>query len=80
MTEDSLVREVRVARDEYSRQFAYDVAAIVRDLREQERAGGREVVCLPPRRPTRRKSGSLGDAACADRHDVEPTVEKSAIY
>ena len=51
MSEDDIVREVRAARDEYCRQFAYDIGAIVRDLREQERLGGRQVVTLPPRRP-----------------------------
>ena len=38
-------------REEYGRQFGYDLGAIVRDLREQERAGDRRVVSLPPRRP-----------------------------
>ncbi len=52
MFEDDPVREVRAAREEYCRQFGYDLGAIVRDLREQERVGGREVVRLPPRRPS----------------------------
>ena len=34
MNEDEVVREVRSTRDEYCRQFDYDLAAIVRDLRE----------------------------------------------
>ena len=51
MSEDDVVREVRAAREEYCRQFDYDLAAIVRDLREQERVGGRQVVRLSPRRP-----------------------------
>jgi hypothetical protein len=53
MSEDDLVREVRAAREEYCRQFGYDLGAIVRDLREQERVGGRPVVRLSPRRPVR---------------------------
>ena len=53
MVEDDLVREVRAAREEYCRQFDYDLRAIVRDLREHERVGGRRVVRLPPRRPVR---------------------------
>jgi hypothetical protein len=51
MSEDDLVREVRAAREEYCRQFAFDLGAIVCDLRSQERVGGRQVVRLPPRRP-----------------------------
>lgn len=53
MSEDDVVREVRAAREEYCRQFGYDLAAIVRDLREQEQVGGRRVVRLAPRRPVR---------------------------
>lgn len=49
--EDDVIRAVRAARDEYSRAFGYDLDAIVRDLQEQARAGGRRVVRLPPRRP-----------------------------
>jgi hypothetical protein len=60
MIEDDLVREVRAARDEYCRQFGYDLEAIVRDLRAQEQAGGREVVRLPPRRPTRTNHEDAG--------------------
>ena len=51
MIEDDVVREVRAARDEYCRQFGYDLSAIVRDLREQARVGGRQLVRLSPRRP-----------------------------
>ncbi len=51
--EDDVVRKVRAARDEYCRQFEYDLGAIVRDVREQERVGGRQVVRLSPRRPVR---------------------------
>ncbi len=51
MSVDEVIREVRAARDEYCRQFAYDLGAIVRDLQEQERVGGRQVVRLPPRPP-----------------------------
>jgi hypothetical protein len=62
MAEDDVVLEVRAARDAYSRQFGYDLAAIVRDLKEQERAGGRRVVRLPPRRPahTSREAARTG--------------------
>lgn len=51
MNEHEVGNEVRSARDEYCRQFDYDLAAIVRDLREQERSEGRRLVRLSPRRP-----------------------------
>ncbi|MEW4570594.1 hypothetical protein AB1L88_22250 [Tautonia sp. JC769] len=51
MRTDDVVNEVRRARDTYARQFQYDLDAIHRDLKRQEREGGRKVVSLPPRRP-----------------------------
>jgi hypothetical protein len=48
---DDILLEVRKVREAYSRQFGHDLAAIHRDLKEQERASGRRVVSLPPRRP-----------------------------
>ena len=36
---DPIVGEVRKARDEYSKQFNYDVRAMVKDLQEKEKEG-----------------------------------------
>jgi hypothetical protein len=41
---DPIVDEVRKARDEYAAQFNYDLQAMVRDLREQQRKSGRTFV------------------------------------
>jgi hypothetical protein len=51
MNEDDLIRGVREAREAYAKQFAYDLQAIHRDLKQQEGAGGRRVVSFPPKRP-----------------------------
>jgi hypothetical protein len=48
---DDLVLEVRKIREAYAKQFGYDLQAIHRDLKEQEKASGRQIVSLPPRRP-----------------------------
>ena len=48
---DNLVQEVRKIREAYAKQFAYDLQAIHRDLKEQEQVSGRRIVSLPPRRP-----------------------------
>lgn len=48
---DEIVDEVRKAREDYARQFDFDLDAICRDLRQKQQAGGQRVVCLPPRRP-----------------------------
>lgn len=73
MSEDDVVRDVRAAREEYCRQFGYDLAAIVRDLSEQERVGGRKVVCLSPRRPARMAPEARFVPTCGE--SATPTTE-----
>ncbi len=43
---DPIVDEVRQARDAYAARFNYDLRAIFRDLKEQEKRSGRKVVSL----------------------------------
>lgn len=50
MSHDTLVDEVRAIREAYAARFDYDLHAICRDLREQARKSGRELVTLPPKR------------------------------
>ncbi len=52
MTEDSVVREVREARDAYARSLGYDIRAMVADLRARDDQGDWPVVRLAPRRPS----------------------------
>lgn len=61
MSRDSIVDEVRKARDEYARKFNYDLHAICEDLRRKEKESGAVVVTRPKRTPI---STALGtDAA-----------------
>ena len=41
---DPIVDEVRRARDAYAARFNYDLRAIFRDLKEQEKRSGRKLV------------------------------------
>src|SRR5439155_18369537 len=41
---DPIVDEVRRARDAYAARFNYDLRAIFRDLKEQEKLSGRKIV------------------------------------
>ena len=41
---DPIVDEVRRARDAYAARFHYDLRAIYRDLKEQEKRSGRKIV------------------------------------
>jgi hypothetical protein len=51
MSEDSVLLEVRAAREAYARSHGYDVRAMVADLRAQDELGDWPVVRLSPRRP-----------------------------
>jgi hypothetical protein len=51
MWEDPIVEEVRKIREEHAARFGYDLAAICKDLREEQAHSGRKVVRLAPRRP-----------------------------
>jgi hypothetical protein len=51
MNDDSVLQEVRAAREAFARSHGYDVRAMVADLREQDDRGDWPVVRLVPRRP-----------------------------
>ena len=51
MTDDPIVAEVRKARDDYAKQFHYDLDAICRDLQQKEQQSGRKLVSFPPKLP-----------------------------
>jgi hypothetical protein len=51
MVRDNILAEVRAIREAYAARFNYDLQAIHRDIKEQERKSGRQLVRLPPRRP-----------------------------
>ncbi len=50
MYKDAIVEEVRTIRDDYARQFAYDLHAICVDLRKDPRDAGRPTIRLRPKR------------------------------
>jgi hypothetical protein len=50
MWEDPIVEEVRKARDAHAAKFNYNLQAIYRDLKEQEKQSGRTFVSYPPKR------------------------------
>ena len=49
---DDILLEIRRIREDYAKQFGYDLLAIHRDLKQQEQTCGRRIVSLPPRRPS----------------------------
>jgi hypothetical protein len=49
MAADSIITEVRRAREELAKRFNYDLREMIRDARQRQAAGGRRVVSFPPR-------------------------------
>lgn len=49
MWHDPIVDEVRRARDEYARQFDYDLEAILRDIQRRQSVHGDNLVRRAPR-------------------------------
>jgi hypothetical protein len=47
---DPIVDEVRRVRDAHAAHFHYDLDAIFRDIKEQEKKSGRKFVSFPPRK------------------------------
>ena len=53
MWKDPIVEEVRTIREKHAAKFKYDLDAICRDLKEQERKSGRRLMSLAAKKPTR---------------------------
>ena len=51
MWQDPIVSETRALRDEYARQFNYDIGAMCKDLMAQQATHPERVVSFAPRKP-----------------------------
>lgn len=50
MWKDPIVEEVRRVRERHAARYGYDLSAICRALKDEERHSGRRVVSLPPKK------------------------------
>jgi len=50
MWKDEIVEEVRKTRDEYAAKFDYDLEAIYKDIKKQEKKSRRKIVSLPAKK------------------------------
>jgi hypothetical protein len=48
MATDTIVAEVRQAREALAKRFNYDLRAMVQDAKNRQATGGRRVVSFPP--------------------------------
>ena len=53
---DPIVEEVRRARQEYAKQFNYDLRAIAADLKEREQRHPQRLVAFPPKAARKRQT------------------------
>lgn len=53
MWKDEIVEEVRKVRDEYAAKFDYDLEAIYKDIKKQEKKSHRKIVSLPAKKAER---------------------------
>lgn len=51
MKNDPILEEVWKIRDEYAKEFNYDLRAMYLDLKARQERAGRKAVSLPPRKP-----------------------------
>lgn len=51
MWQDPIVAETRSLRDEYARQFNYDIDSIFEDLMAKQAKHPERIVSFPPRKP-----------------------------
>jgi hypothetical protein len=58
MSRDPIVAEIRAIREAYAKRFNYDLDAICRDLKKQEKRSGRKTVSFAQSRKRGRKKVS----------------------
>ena len=51
MWRDQIIEELHKVREEYARQFNFDINAICKDFQEKQAQSGRKIVSFPARKP-----------------------------
>lgn len=68
---DPIVDEVRRVRDAHAAMFNYDLDAIFRDIKEQEKKSGLRFVSYPPRRAEPNQTTGVVIAVSPDSTSAE---------
>ncbi len=69
---DTIVAEVRQAREALAIQFNYDLHAMIQDARERQKTSGRKVVSFPP---TRLKEANASQDGSVDRDTIRVAIK-----
>ena len=67
MPTDTIVAEVRQARDALAKRFNYDLRAMLQDAQDRQATGGRQVVSFPPKPARKPAPLQLPNQGTADR-------------
>jgi hypothetical protein len=68
---DRIVDEIRRIRDAHAARFNYDLDAIYRDIKEQEKASGRKFVSFAPVEEQPNKELQPTGVAISDSSDIQ---------
>jgi hypothetical protein len=60
---DPVLAEIRAVREAYAEKFAGDIQAMLADIRERQREGGRKVISRPAKRITPTQEPALTSPA-----------------
>jgi hypothetical protein len=58
MWRDPIVEEIHKIREEYARQFDFDIDAICNDIQLKQAESGRELISFPARKPKVEKTAA----------------------
>jgi hypothetical protein len=75
---DPIVDEVRRVRDAHAAMFNYDLDAIFRDIKEQEKKSGLKFVSYPPRTTEPNKVQPSEDAIAVSPASTSPEAAPTA--
>ena len=80
MWKDPIVEEIRAHREAHAEKFDYDLAAICRDLRQQQAESGQKVVTLRARRGQSAKSGARITRAASGKIEISSNTTDEASH
>jgi hypothetical protein len=75
---DPIVDEVRKIRDAHAARFNYDLDAIFRDIKEQEKKSGRQFVSFPARKAEPNQTSQPTGPAGVIHQDSTPSEARPA--
>ena len=77
---DPIVEEVRRVRDAHAASFDYDLDAIFRDIKEQEKKSGRKFASFPSRKGNAEPGAAVDVGGDGGSQTVDAVLAKPSRY